>query len=708
MSQSIRGYFDNMINYIQRKIDDKRQSAVNRRSSYLDSIIKDYEKLFENIENNPHFVANIVAFGKYDTPSSNDNLELILDAAASESIKKGNYNIATFISQHDSYSTLSLLNDDNKMISYDENTIAECKLNGCWIYNKKVSDYSVRFLPVLWTIEEVSPFFRLPLLYENEEIQIKKETSIGNEINEERAITIGRDLYNRELKIRLDDFVKHIFISGVPGSGKTNAMLKILSEVNKKENGRIPFLVFEPAKKEYRALLNTDEGNNILLVSPHLNTLFPIEINPFEFPKGIVLSQHIAALMKVFSSSFNLEKNVYEIIDSAIEQAYIKCGWKLDDINDELHNVYPTLNDVYELAESEIGKLNYSSELHGNVSSYIRVRLGGLLKRDSGEVFNTSVSSWKPEEWINKSVIVELEALSEQDKNFFVLLVCTLIYETLMVKETISTLDKFKLRHIIVIEEAHNIIAPQSYQTGESIDSKISATAYIVKMLAEVRALGEGMIIADQLPSAMAPEVIKNTTTKFVLKMLSNDDREIIGRSMLASDLQIEKLITYDNGKCLYFGDKMQKPIEIQFEEWVKPKENKLDDNAIFNKYNDGEKYNIWKLKVNKYFNFLLSKSAELKRTLDILERIKERLPKYKELAGLGAIDFLSECKECSVDFVDNMKKIEKILKMLSKEEESLNEIKKTFFVDEQAYAIFLDLERYYYIYEEFMNIMEV
>ena len=45
--------------------------------------------------------------------------------------------------------------------------------------------------------------------------------------------------------------------------------------------------------------------------------------------------------------------------------------------------------------------------------------------------------------------------------------------------------------------------------------------AYIVKMLAEVRALREGIIIADQLPTAMAPEVIKNTNIKLIHRPVS-------------------------------------------------------------------------------------------------------------------------------------------------------------------------------------------
>ena len=71
------------------------------------------------------------------------------------------------------------------------------------------------------------------------------------------------------------------------------------------------------------------------------------------------------------------------------------------------------------------------------------------------------------------------------------------------------------------MEEAHNLIAAESQvDDPQNSNPKVAATAYIVKMLAEVRALREGIIIADQLPTAMAPEVIKNTNIKLAGNIL--------------------------------------------------------------------------------------------------------------------------------------------------------------------------------------------
>lgn len=569
MSQSIRDIMNNPISEINVRKEKQRKASLTFDKSGLDFFLDSYNDIIEKVEKNPHFLVNIVAFGETNTMEQSDDLEVILQSAVSEALSEGNYAISSFSKASDSkLSAIHLLgideeNDLNSAISLDGKTLLQkiSSTNCTILFAKEAERYNIRFLPVLFTFREIVPFFRLPVLYENEEIQIKKETApvLTKQKDSDIDYEIGRDQNNRPILFNQDSFVKHMFISGVPGSGKTNCLLSVTSMLADKD---IHFLVFEPAKKEYRALLNTETGKKVILMSPHLDSPFPVQINPFEFPKGIMLSQHIGFLMRVFSGAFEVEKVVYEILDSSIEKAYMNCHWKLNDINDG-NKEYPTLQMVYDLIEKEVDKYEYDGEIKGNIKSFIHVRLGGLLKRDAGEIFNVTKSSWQPEEWITRSVIMELEALADQDKSFLVLVICNLIYETLIMAGSSK-----KLKHVLFIEEAHNIIAPTSYQTGESIDPKISATSFIVKMLAEVRALGEGIVIADQLPSAMAPEVMKNTVSKIVFKMMSGDDREIVGSTMMASGTQLEKMPTYDKGWCLYFGEGMQKPLEMQFVKW--------------------------------------------------------------------------------------------------------------------------------------------
>lgn len=78
-----------------------------------------------------------------------------------------------------------------------------------------------------------------------------------------------------------------------------------LSVTFKEESDPIPFLVLEPAKREYRELSRYDIPELIIL-SPSASTKFPMRLNPFEFPKGLTLSEHISKLCQVLRVLFRL------------------------------------------------------------------------------------------------------------------------------------------------------------------------------------------------------------------------------------------------------------------------------------------------------------------------------------------------------------------------------------------------------------------
>lgn len=338
----------------------------------------------------------------------------------------------------------------------------------------------------------------------------------------------------------------------------------------------IPFLALEPAKKEYRSLLGHEDMQDIFLFSPHLQSLFPLQMNPLEFPKGVRVSEHINALLEVFEGSFVLEGATYKFLSSSIQCSYTNLGWDIEDVNDASCELpFPSLQDVYDNLQKEIEASSYEAEIKGNLRAFLQVRLGGLMERDAGELFNTHISTLAPDEWITSSAIVELEVLGEHAKNFFVLLVCHYILETLRADPNggvDSRGEKMPVRHVIFIEEAHNIIASSAQQAStDSVDPKISATAYIVKMLAEVRALREAIVIADQLPTALADEVTKNTGLKLVHRLTAKDDRQQIGAAISASSLQLEQMASFTTGKALIYHERTQKPFTVQMAEWIVP-----------------------------------------------------------------------------------------------------------------------------------------
>lgn len=55
-------------------------------------------------------------------------------------------------------------------------------------------------------------------------------------------------------------------------------------------------------------------------------------INPFEFPKGLSLAEHIQNLMDVFEGAFPLTPPLPALLDRAIEGIYRVHGWDTDDV----------------------------------------------------------------------------------------------------------------------------------------------------------------------------------------------------------------------------------------------------------------------------------------------------------------------------------------------------------------------------------------
>lgn len=549
-SQETRNCFNPVLKSLRGENDIKLLNNTDsvKGDNYARDICSEYEEWLTNIETTPHFRVNMYAFAE-----SLFKARVILNASGSESISEGDFSIAPIKPDADGkYKLFTRM--DNKASNY------------CYYPNQA----QLRSWSTTYCLPEVVPFFRFPVLFDGEVIEIPKETA---PVQVSDGLYLGRDMHDYPVNFSLKDLPRHAFFTGMPGSGKTNTMLHLITQLRK---NNIPFLALEPAKKEYRSLLGHKNLQDIYLFSPHLQSHFPLRMNPLEFPKGVRLSEHINALLEVFEGSFTLEGPTYKFLSSSIQRSYTDLGWDIEDMNDEECDLpYPGLRDVYDNLQAEIDASSYDAEIKGNVRAFLQVRLGGLMERDAGEVFDTHTSTLAPDEWLSVSAIVELEVLAEQAKNFFVLLVCHYILETLRADPN-GGVDasgrKMPVRHVIFIEEAHNIIAPAAQQaSSESVDPKISATSYIVKMLAEVRALREAIVIADQLPTALANEVTKNTGFKLVHRLTSQDDREQIGTAISASPLQLEQMASFTTGKALIYHEKTQKPFTVQIAQWPSP-----------------------------------------------------------------------------------------------------------------------------------------
>jgi len=507
------------------------------RDENADETLKQYNDLIESYESTPHFRANILAFC-----DDKDIAELIVDAAGAEALEGGSYTIKTF--------------DAAKMGELHQYTSLDKPVD----VSGEDAVQHLKFMPNLFLLDELRPFFSFPALHDGEVIQVAKETAPPSY---DDGLYLGVDDNGYDVILPLALLKKHAFLAGVPGSGKTNSMLHLSTSLWVKHN--IPFLILEPAKKEYRALARIEGMEELRIFSPSSGTHFPLHINPFEFPHGMSLSEHIRNLMAVFEGAFALVPPAPFMIDNAIESVYRDKGWYPDTINSG-KLAYPSMSELYHKLAEEVEKTDYDGEIKGNLRSVLQVRIGSLLRREMGDVFDVPKSTLSPEQWLDVPVLIELEAMGSGPANFLTLLLSTLIRESLKVKPPVTDRE---IRHVIFFEEAHNLIGPEASEvTGEDADPKLAATAYVVKMLAEVRALNEGIIIADQLPTVMAPEVIKNTGLKIGHRLTAEDDRNLLGGTMSANGTQLEQMATFLPGEALMTFEGLLRPFKAQIAKW--------------------------------------------------------------------------------------------------------------------------------------------
>ena len=607
-----------------RRISDHRQG----KDDNSENIIKSWDKYLNNLMKFPQFLVNVAAFS-----DTQDTAIMLVDSVAAEAVESGTYLIESMYRK-----------DGFDMYESDAAILHVPKEEG---------NYVAPFLS-LYTLEEIRPMFSFPILYPGESIECPKETDPvllprectidpqTHEMHESMLLGVSQLGYDVTFPLKL--FKKHAFIAGVPGAGKTNTMLYLVTSLWRDTNQHVPFLVLEPAKQEYRALAMIGGMEKLRVFSPGADTYFPLHINPFEFPVGLTLAEHIANLMQVFAGAFELIPPSPFLIDSCIEKVYLNKGWNINERNDG-SKPYPTMQELYDSLKIAVEESGYEGEVQANIRSVMEVRIGSLLRREIGHVYNVRYSSMRPEEWLENPVIIELESLGEGPANFMSLLISTLIREVLKIRKTSGQSQesglslKREINHVIFYEEAHNLIGPTTDDpVGGSVDPKISATKYLVKMLAEVRALGEGIVIADQLPTAMAPEVLKNTGLKLGHRITAQDDRGLLGSTMSASADQLEEQGTFETGQALIFYEGLLKPFKMRLCEWEKnlPK-NKYDspsNQQLFEHLRHNETYKelmrrsaaIMQEKMTTEFELLRQKAKSRNETIRNRNREKKRL----------------------------------------------------------------------------------
>lgn len=359
-----------------------------------------------------------------------------------------------------------------------------------------------------------------------------------------------------------EGLVKHGLIVGVPGSGKTTAVFNMLHQLWAPQWGEdgIPFIVLEPAKTEYRALKTLPAFQEDLLVfTLGDERISPLRFNPFELPEGIPLESHIARLNACFIGAFNLFDPLPLLLDQTIRESYEAKGWFDDSVGGEPGLEPPTLSEVCLQAENVLARAGYVGETQGNIRAALLQRLNSLRRGSKGRMLDTR-RSIPFDELMQRPVVLELDALNGDEKALLMMFVLTSVYEYAKATRRSGT----PLSHILVVEEAHNLIGRSQIGSEHRANPQVHAIRLFIQMLAEMRALGQGILIADQLPTAIAPEAMKQTNLKLLLRMTAIDDRTEIGNTMDLDAEHLKAVSRFKSGQAYIYHEGLDRVRQVQ------------------------------------------------------------------------------------------------------------------------------------------------
>jgi hypothetical protein len=419
-------------------------------------------------------------------------------------------------------------------------------------------------------VGEIAPFFRLPIpgkegclgfAVDNGFTQPNPTTvsSAPTSIQIGQFYAEGR-LQNEWAGIRLQDLSKHALIVGVPGSGKTSLSFSLLVQLWR--DHKIPWMVLEPAKNEYRGLLEVaGVGEDTLVFTVGNERYSPLRLNPLEILEGVGVDEHIASVAACLQGAFSLPDPLPMLLDEALRDIYADRGWSMFGIGgDDPALEPPTLQDLYHKAVEVAGRTKYQGEVGANIRAALETRLGSLLRGPKGRCFGAR-RSVPMDILLTRPVVLELESLSPEERSLTMMILLTYVREYAKTTRRSGA----SLSHVCLVEEAHNLLGSGDVQGNREVaNPKSLAIRKFVEMLAEVRALGEGLIIADQLPTALAPEAIKNTNIKIMHRLVAMDDREVLGKTMLLTEGQLEQAAALRPGMSYVYQEGWPLPRLVQ------------------------------------------------------------------------------------------------------------------------------------------------
>lgn len=457
----------------------------------------------------------------------------------------------------------------------------------------------------------------------NNESLMKREVSLGC------IFDLGKAYTENRVKLDVKSLTQHVFVTGSTGCGKSETIYKLINET--KQVGT-KFLVIEPAKGEYK---NVFGDVNVFGTNPLIMPL--LRINPFSFPTGVHVLEHIDRLTEIFNVCWPMYSAMPAVLKKAMLDAYESCGWDLRLSVNRLsrgEDVYPSFLDLFLSLEKVITESAYSEEVKSNYSGALLTRVESLTNGLNGEIF--SVNELSNMVLFDENCIINLSRVGSQETKSLIMGI--LIMRLSEYRMTGANTPNSALKHLTVLEEAHNIlkrVSTEQSQEGSNMAGK--SVEMITNAIAEMRTYGEGFVIVDQSPTSVDKAAIKNTNTKIVMRLPDEDDRKVSGKAAGMNDKQIDEIAKLPTGVAVVYQNDWVSPVLCKIERME-------NSRVIFNEQKDSILELNSENDINYIIEFLLAGQTEnTQKAFDIIQIEKSvrafNMPSKVRMALLDTIE---------------------------------------------------------------------
>lgn len=514
--------------------------------------------------------------------------------------------------------------------------IIEIKIIG-YFYKEKFY-FGIKFLPMI---------FNEVILLNNEE----KENIINHGLNvnkEKFIIDFGKSIQD-DLKINLPInglFNSHIGIFGNTGSGKSNTLSKLYTELfqhkdlNVKESSNFIFLDFngEYVGKEMFSVenkriikLSTRKSNSekikmkpenfwnketlsILFSAtektqqPFINNMLNFYIQDNDVTTDRIKDGVIQSFKHVYEGnnnkeSLNLLKKVYDILNLNYDEIPLVASlWNNTSSSYYLDKRYFSSNPLTSEEIEEFSELIYKLPLEHiktldklilliNFQLIYNLRYNNV-QFDHINPLLTRIESYK--NFINNTIEVTndvdnstITIFSFKDCNLDAKKILPLLISKQLYQEHIEKCkDGENIQNTchLIIDEAHNILSEQSIRESESFkDYRLEVFEQIIK---EGRKYGFYLTISSQRPYDISSTIISQINNYFIHRLVNELDLKMLSNTINTLDSNSKNMIpNLSPGQCVITGNLFELPMIVQVK--------KLDKNASPNSDN-ADIINLW------------------------------------------------------------------------------------------------------------------